>query len=75
MTLQTPAIRSGILKAFDSGTYLATVQLFSSTQTFVASIPVSRDLASGDMSVGRRVAVAFFDASNQSDAVVFAVWA
>jgi hypothetical protein len=74
MTMQTPEIRSGILKSFDSGAYVATVQLFSSIQTFVSAIPVSRDIASGDMVAGRRVAVAFFDPSNQSDAVVFAVW-
>jgi hypothetical protein len=74
MTLQTPEVRTGILKAFDSGAYLATVQFFSSLRTFVASIPVSRDIASGDLVAGRRVAVAFFDPSNQSDAVLFAVW-
>ncbi len=74
MTLQTPEMRSGILKAFDSSAYLATVQFFSSRQTFVASIPVSRDIGSGDLLTGRRVAVAFFDPSNQSDAVLFAVW-
>jgi hypothetical protein len=74
VTVQTPAIRSGILKAFDSGTYLATVQFFSSLQTFVSAIPVSRDIASGDMTAGRRVAVAFFDPANQADAVLFAVW-
>jgi hypothetical protein len=74
MTLQTPSVRSGILKAFDSGAYLATVQFFGSLQTFVTAVPVSRDLASGDMTVGRRVAVAFFDINNQSDAILFAVW-
>ncbi len=74
MTLQTPEIRSGILKTFDSGAYLAMVQFFSSLQSFVAAIPVSRDIASGEMTAGRRVAVAFFDPANPSDAVVFAVW-
>ena len=64
MTLQTPTIRSGILKSFDSGAYLATVQFFSSLQTFVSAIPVSRDIASGDLMAGRRVAVAFFDPAN-----------
>ena len=74
MTLQTPEIRSGIVKTFDGGTYLATVQFFSSLQSFVGTIPVSRDIASGDMTAGRRVAVAFFDPANPADAVVFAVW-
>ena len=75
MTIQTPAIRSGILKAFDGTSYLATVQFFSSLHAFVSAIPVSRDIASGDMTVGRRVAVAFFDPANPADAVLFAVWA
>jgi len=74
MTMQAPTIRSGILKTFDSGAYVATVQFFSSLQSFVSAIPVSRDIASGDMTAGRRVAVAFFDPANPADAVVFAVW-
>lgn len=74
MTLQNPAVRSGILKAFDAGTYLASVQFFSSLQTFVTSIPVSRNIAAGEMTAGRRVAVALFDPENPADAILFAVW-
>jgi len=74
MTTQTPALRAGILKAFSAVTYLATVQFDGSLQQFVPGIPVSRDLAAGDMAIGRKVAVAFFDPSNHTDAVLFAVW-
>ena len=74
VTLQTPDIRSGVLKVWDSGTYKATVQFDASTQQFVPNINVSRDIASGDMTIGRKVAVAFFDQSNPADAVLFAVW-
>jgi hypothetical protein len=71
---QQPVIRPGILRAFDSGTYLATVQLSGSQAQLVTAIPTARDIASGEMTAGRRVAVVFFDASNVSDACVIAVW-
>ena len=74
MTQQAPDIRSGILKAFDAVGYKATVQFTGSLQQFVAGINVTRDVAAGDMTVGRKVAVAFFDPSNHTDAVLFAVW-
>jgi hypothetical protein len=74
MTTQTPAIRHGILKAFDAGTYLATVELTGSLQQYVAGLPTARAIASGEMTAGRKVAVAFFDPTNQTDAVLFAVW-
>lgn len=67
-------VRHGILKAWDSVNYLATVQFTGSLLLNVASIPVSRNIASAEMSVGRKVSVAFFDPSNHTDAVLFAVW-
>jgi hypothetical protein len=74
MTQQHPEIRPGILRDFNAGSYLAAVQLTGSLPTFLGSVPVSRAIASGDMTAGRAVAVAFFDPSNPRDAVVFAVW-
>jgi len=74
MTMQAPELRSGILKSFDAGTYTAMVQLTGSLLLYVSSVPVSRDIASGDLVAGRKVAVALFDASNPTDAVLFAVW-
>jgi hypothetical protein len=74
MTIQNPQLRHGILKAFDAGTYLATVQFTGSLQQYVTGIPTARDIASGEMTSGRKVAVAFFDPSNHKDAVLFAVW-
>jgi hypothetical protein len=69
-----PETRHGILKAFNSGTYLATVQLTGSLSEWVRNVPVSRGLASAEMVTGRKVAVALFDPSNPADAVVVAVW-
>lgn len=74
MTTQNPELRAGILQAFNAGTYQATVQFTGSLQQYVAGVNVTRDIAAGDMVVGRKVAVAFFDPSNHTDAVLFAVW-
>jgi hypothetical protein len=74
MTTQNPELRAGILRAFNAGTYQATVQFTGSLQQYVAGVNVARDIAAGDMVAGRKVAVAFFDPSNHQDAVLFAVW-
>jgi hypothetical protein len=73
--MQTTAIRQGILKAWNSGAYTATVQLTGSLQLWLTNVPVSRNIASADMVVGRKVGVALWDPSNHTDAVVFAVYA
>jgi hypothetical protein len=67
-------LHSGILKAFDSGTYMATVQLTGSLAQWLRSVPVNRSIASSEMSAGRKVAVALFDPTNPTDSVVVAVW-
>jgi hypothetical protein len=67
-------IRQGTLKAFDSVNWLATVQLTGSLQVWLSGVPVARNIAAGEMTAGRKVAVALFDPTNQADAVVFAVW-
>lgn len=67
-------LHSGILKAFDSGTYTATVQITGSLAQWLRTVPVSRGIASAEMVAGRRVAVALFDPSNPADAVIVAVW-
>ena len=67
-------IKKGILKAFDSGTFLASVQLIGSLSVYLDNIPTSRAIASADMVTGRNVAVLFIDPSNFLDAVVIAVW-
>ena len=67
-------IKKGILKSFDSNTYLATVQIAGSLSVWLENIPTSRAIASSEMVAGRNVAVLFMDPSNFSDAVVIAVW-
>ncbi len=67
-------IEHGILKAFNAGAYTATVQLTGSLAQWLGAVPVSRGIATGEMTAGRKVAVAVFDHTNPSDAVVVAVW-
>jgi len=68
-------IRRGILKSFDAGTYTATVEMAGSIGGWLSALHVARNIASGDLVAGRSVAVAFFDAGNPNDCVLFAVWA
>ena len=67
-------IERGVLLAFSSGTYTATVQLAGSLTSAVEDVPVSRAIASGDMVAGRRVALVLFDAANPLDAMVVGVF-
>ena len=67
-------IERGVLRGFDGATYTATVALAASLNTWLTTVPVSRNIAAGDLVSGRNVALAFFDPANPSDAVIFAVW-
>ena len=50
------------------------MQVTGSLALWLKSVPVARDIASVEMTAGRKVAVALFDPTNPTDAVVFAVW-
>lgn len=67
-------LKKGILKSFDSGTYLATVQLIGSLSVWLENIPTSRAIPNSEMTTDRSVAVLFNDVGNPSDCVVIAVW-
>ena len=67
-------IRKGVVKAFDAGTYRATVQVAGSLSVWLAGVAVARNIAAGEMVAGRSCAVLFFDAANPQDAVVLAVY-
>ena len=68
-------IKKGIIKAFSSSTYKATVQMEGSLSVWISSIPVARNISSSQMTTGRRCAVLFFNEENKNDAVIFAVYA
>ena len=67
-------MKRGVLRAFDSGSYTATVEIDGSIATYLGGIPVARNIASGDMVTGRSVAVFFFDLQSPENAVLLAVW-
>lgn len=67
-------IKKGILKAFDSGNYTASVQVAGSLSVWLEDVPVSRGIPTGEMVTGRNLALIFLDPGNPSDAVVVAVW-
>jgi hypothetical protein len=73
-TVQVPELRHGLVKAFNAGTYKATVLFTGSLMLTVDNIPVARDIAAAEMVVDRKVAVVMWDPSNPTDAVVLAVY-
>jgi hypothetical protein len=68
------SLRKGVLKSFNSGDYIATVQLSSSYKVYLEGIQVARNIPIAEMTAGRRVAVLFFDEHNAKEAVVVAVY-
>ena len=67
-------LKKAILRSFNSGNYTATVQIASSYKVYLEDVAVARNLASGEMVTGRKVAVVFFDEYNPREAVVIAVY-
>lgn len=67
-------VRAGVVKAFDVGTYRATVQIAGSDAAWLHGTPVARNIAAAEVVAGRRCAVLFLDDTNPEDAVVIAVW-
>ena len=67
-------LRKGVLKSFNSVDYTATVRLAGSYKVYLEDIAVARNLPSAEMTLGRKVAVIFFDEHNPKEAVVIAVY-
>ncbi len=61
------------LVSFKSADYTATVRFAGSLSSVVASVPVSRGIPAAQLTAGRRLAVAVFDAGNPLDAMVLGV--
>jgi len=67
-------LSKAVLKSFNSGDYIATVQLTGSHKAYLEGIAVARNIAAAEMTPGRKVAVIFFDEHNAKDALVAAVY-
>ena len=68
------SLRKAVLKSFNPGDYTATIQLSGSYKAYLEGIAVARNLPAGEMAVGRKLAVIFFDEHNTKEAVVVAVY-
>jgi len=70
-----PTLHVATLRAFDAGTFKARVTLKGSLQMSLSDVPVSRAIASGDMTAGREVTLVIFDDTKATDARVVGVYA
>lgn len=62
-------IRRGIVRSFNSTTYVATVEIIGSRPNYL-SIPAAKYLAANLLTAGSKVAVLFFDETNPNNALV-----
>jgi hypothetical protein len=67
-------VRKGTVKGFDSGSYMATVQVAGSLAVWLEDVPVARNIDVAKMVVGRRCALIFFSESDPRDALVVGVY-
>jgi len=67
-------LKKGVLKSFNSGAYTTTVQLASSYKAYIEDVAVARNIAAAEMTVGRKVAVVFFNEHNVKEAVLIAIY-
>jgi hypothetical protein len=67
-------IKKAELVSFNAVGYTATVRLYGGYKVNLEDIPVARNIASGEMTAGRKLAVIFFDENNPGEAVVTAVY-
>ncbi len=67
-------LRKAILRSFNSSNYTATIQIASSLKVYLEDVTVARNLPTGEMIAGRKVAVIFFDEHSAKEAVVVAVY-
>ena len=67
-------IKKAVLKSFNSGNYTAVVRLSGSYKVYLEDISVARNIPSGEMITGRKLAVLFFDEYQPKDAVIVAVY-
>ena len=67
-------LKKGVLKSFNSSAYTATVQLASSYKAYVEDVAVARNIPTAEMTLGRKVAIVFFDEHNVKEAVLITVY-
>jgi hypothetical protein len=74
MDVERAEIVHATLSSFNSGTYLAVVQLNRSPDSLLSAVPVSRAIQAENMVAGKVVALILFDPNNSSDAMIVGVF-
>jgi len=67
-------IRRGIIRKFNSDTYLADVQIVGSLATILTGVPVAKSIGAELVTAGAKCGVLFFDPTNPKDACVVFVY-
>lgn len=67
-------IKKAELRSFNATNYTAVVRLAGGYKVYLEDVAVARNLPSGEMVAGRKVAVIFFDENNPREAVVAGVY-
>ena len=70
----TRVIKKGVVKVFDPADHTASVQMAGSLSVWLEGVRVARNIEAGEMVIGRRCIVIFFDEANPQDAVITAVY-
>ncbi|MBI2304695.1 MAG: hypothetical protein HYU86_08130 [Chloroflexi bacterium] len=67
-------VKRGVVKAFDSNTYRATVQVAGSLPVWLEGVAVARNIPAGEMVAGRYCALIFFNPANPADALLVGIY-
>jgi hypothetical protein len=67
-------IKKAELKSFNSNNYTAVICLAGGYKVYLEDVAVARNLPQAEMTVGRKVAVIFFEENNPEEAVIAAVY-
>ena len=67
-------IRRGIIRGFESATYLADVQIVGSMATVLTGVPVAKQIEAYLVTSGTKCGVLFFDETNPADACVVFIY-
>ena len=68
------AIKRGLLQSFDPGSYTGDVLILEATSYVLEDVPIATSIDGTSGIAGASCAVLFFDAQNQTDAVIIAVY-
>lgn len=72
--MDTPAIKRGVIQAFNPANWTATVQVLPSQGNYLSNVQVAKHLLAAEIVPGDQCAVLFFDELNPADAIIMAVY-